>query len=79
MICASGTPSEVSRGWDRIQKLTNDRSKFNFTSRYLHGMGQRSRNQIMQPEQCIVTTCIHLRRSIVAVGKAIEELRGRTQ
>lgn len=53
----------------RIRKLTNDRSKFNFTFRYLPLSVQKFRNQIMQPMPLLSTTCINLRRLIVDLSK----------
>lgn len=57
----------------RIQKLTNDRSKFNFTTRYLHRSDKGS-NQIMQPMLPLSSTCINLRHGIVDTSKGSEKM-----
>lgn len=42
----------------RIQKLTNDRSKFNFTIRYLHWSDKGS-NQITYAADAIIVVYMH--------------------
>lgn len=70
-IVANDTKSDPFeyREVGRIQKLTNDRSKFNFTFRYLPLSVQKFCNQIMQPMPLLSTTCINLRRLIVDLSK----------